>query len=163
MGSIICKIQENIIDISAWTAKLDDISSKMGSGAVTWFIGNVRKINLTKNDEHHEVVGITYESYEILAEKILNEICLEAQVRLDKGLSLLVVHRIGYLKVGECSILIGVSSLHRGPAFEASRYIIEEIKKRAPIWKLEHYSSGESRWLKGQSLNQKFSEVGSEI
>ena len=162
MGSIICKIQEAAIDFPVWSVKLSEIDSKNGSGAIVWFIGNVRKINLVSSSkvnagEYQEVNGITYECYEVLAEKILNEIGLEAQERFDKKLSLLVIHRIGYLRVGECSILIGVSSLHRGPAYEASRYIIEEIKKRVPIWKLEHYSSGQSQWLKGQSLNKIFS------
>lgn len=150
MSQIICKIQEETIDFFSWSSKLQ----VDGHGAITWFIGNVRNTNLFKDGAYHEVKGITYESYEVLAEKIFNEICTEAQERFDKRLNLLVVHRIGYLNVGECSILIGVSSLHRSPAYEASRYIIEEIKKRAPIWKLEHYSSGESQWLKGQSLNE---------
>jgi len=153
-SQVICKIQEDDIDLSVCAAKLDEIGNEAGSGAITWFIGNVRKINLVKDGVYQEVKGITYESYEVLAEKILNDICIEAQERLDKMLNLLVVHRIGYCNAGECSIVIGVSSLHRGPAFEASRYIIEEIKKRAPIWKLEHYSSGNSQWLKGQSLNE---------
>ena len=148
MGQIICKIQENAIDFPIWSSKLitDD------SGAISWFIGNVRKKNLIKEDIYCEVKGITYECFEVLAEKILSEICSEAQERFDRGLGLLVVHRTGYLNAGECSILIGVSSIHRGPAYDASRYVIEQIKKRAPIWKLEHYESGESQWLKGQSL-----------
>ncbi len=153
MNSIFCKIQEDVIDFPTYAAKLDS-AARDYSGAVTWFVGNVRNINMLKDGVYHEVKGITYESFEVLAEKILNKICLEAQEQFDKKLNLLVVHRIGYLNCGECSILIGVSSLHRAPAFVASRFILEEIKKRAPIWKLEHYSSGESHWLKGQSLNE---------
>lgn len=150
MGKYLCKIQTGKIEFPVWSAQLitDD------SGAVTWFMGYVRKKNLIADDACGEVNGITYECFEALAEKILNEICLEAQALYDKRLGLLVVHRTGYLNVGECSILIGVSSIHRAPAYEASRYILEQIKKRAPIWKLEHYDSGESKWLKGQSLLQ---------
>lgn len=149
MGSIICKIQEEPIDFLNWMEKLD----QAGCGATTWFSGCVRKLNLLKEGCAQEVKGITYEAYEILAEKILNEIGLEMQKRYGGSIHILVVHRVGYLKVGECSILIGVSSPHRAPAYEASRAMLEEIKKRVPIWKLEHYTSGESQWLKGQSLN----------
>ena len=154
MSQIICKIQNEAIDFYNWSSKFDELSQESGSGAITWFIGNVRKKNVAQNNVYNEVQGITYEAYEILAEKILSEICSDTQNKFGLDLNLLIVHRIGYLSVGETSILIGVSSLHRGPAFEASRYIIEEVKKKAPIWKLEHYVSGEPQWLKGQSLNE---------
>lgn len=150
MGNIISKVQSDEIDFQDWSRKFDEFDS----GAVTWFIGNVRKMNKSFGDEYREVRAITYESYEVLAEKVLHDICIETQEKFGKDLNLIVVHRTGYLEVGECSIIIGVSSFHRGPAFEASRYIIEEVKKRAPIWKLEHYASGQSEWLKGQSLNE---------
>lgn len=154
MGSIICKIQQNPIDFLFFSEKLNNFTD----GAAIWFLGKVRKINLNIDNEVEIVRGITYESYEILAEKILNEICVIAQEKFDKALNIVVVHRVGYLAVAECSIIIGVSSLHRGPAYEASRFILEEIKKRVPIWKLEHYESGNSKWLKGQSLNQELRE-----
>lgn len=145
MGWIICKIQEEVIDLNSWAQAL----AQENCGAITWFMGNVRRLN-----QGQEVVGITYESYAELAEKVLQQICGEAQQRWDQGLHFVVVHRVGYLQVGECSVLIGVASARRAAAYEASRFVIEEIKKRAPIWKQEHYLSGESQWLKGHSLHE---------
>jgi molybdopterin synthase catalytic subunit len=60
-----------------------------------------------------------------------------------------VVHRIGRLEIGDASVAIAVAAPHRGEAYEASRYIIEELKKRVPIWKREGYVDGESQWLGG--------------
>ena len=57
------------------------------------------------------------------------------------------VHRTGRLEIGDCAVWVGVSAAHRGAAFDACRYIIDEIKHRLPIWKKEHYSSGESGWV----------------
>lgn len=154
MGHIICKIQNEIIDFQNWSAAFDEYGHESGCGAITWFVGNVRKKNMAHDGVYHNVQGITYESYEVLAEKILNEICQVTQKEFGQDLNLLIVHRVGHLHVGETSIIIGVSSLHRVAAFKANCFIIEEIKKKVPIWKLEHYLSGQSRWLKGQNLNE---------
>jgi molybdopterin synthase catalytic subunit len=59
------------------------------------------------------------------------------------------VHRIGDLAIGDVSVAIAVGSPHRADAFEASRYVIEEIKRRLPVWKEEHYIGGDARWLDG--------------
>jgi molybdopterin synthase catalytic subunit len=61
-----------------------------------------------------------------------------------------VVHRIGRLEIGEASVAIAVAAPHRGEAYEASRYVIEELKKRVPIWKREGYVDGEAEWLGGE-------------
>lgn len=63
-----------------------------------------------------------------------------------------IVHRIGKLAQGDISVGVGVSSPHRDECYQASRYVIEEIKRRAPIWKREAYESGETEWLKGHML-----------
>ena len=60
-----------------------------------------------------------------------------------------MVHRVGELRIGEVSVAIAVSSPHRAEAYAASRYVIEEIKKRLPVWKQERYQSGDERWLSG--------------
>ena len=57
------------------------------------------------------------------------------------------VHRVGTLEIGELAVWVGVSAAHRGAAFDACRYVIDEVKKRVPIWKNEHYADGESGWL----------------
>jgi len=60
-----------------------------------------------------------------------------------------VVHRFGELKIGDISVGIAVSSPHRAEAYEASRFVIEEIKKRLPVWKKEYYVDGVSEWVEG--------------
>ena len=87
-------------------------------------------------------------SYEEIAEVVLREIVGEARARWETG-EMAVVHRIGRLEIGEASVAIAVAAPHRGEAYEASRYIIEELKKRAPIWKREGYVAGEKSWLGG--------------
>lgn len=113
-------------------------------GAVLLFLGVVRNHN-----EGRGVVGIRYEAYQAMAERVLAEIAREAAERLGTD-RIAVVHRIGELSVGETSTAIAVSSPHRAEAFDAGRYIIEEIKVRLPVWKEERYGEGDSRWLDGQ-------------
>jgi molybdopterin synthase catalytic subunit len=79
---------------------------------------------------------------------MLKEIVAESRLRWETG-AISVVHRIGRLEIGEPSVAIVVASAHRGEAYEASRYIIEELKKRVPIWKREGYVDGASEWLLG--------------
>ena len=115
-------------------------------GAIDMFIGVVRN--------HHEgkpVKGISYDIHESLAEKILCAICEEA-TGIWPGTKYYVSHYQGTLDVGGTSVIIAVSAAHRADVFEACRYVIEELKKRAPVWKKEHYMDGESAWLPGHSL-----------
>jgi molybdopterin synthase catalytic subunit len=124
---------------------LKEIHTPRG-GAQTVFVGRVRNEN-----EGKPVTAITYEVYKPMAEKVLKE--LEEAAKEKFGIEdARIVHRIGYLPVGEVSVVIGVTSKHRKEAFEALRYLIEELKRRVPIWKKEHYRDGESKYLKGQPL-----------
>lgn len=112
-------------------------------GAVLLFLGTVR------NHAGGEAVnGMTYEAYESMATPVLAEIAGEAAERLGTD-RLVVVHRVGELAIGDVSVAIAVSSPHRAQAYEASRYVIEEIKNRLPVWKREHYTSGRSDWVEG--------------
>ena len=77
------------------------------------------------------------------------------KINLIKMLSIFLEHAKGYVPVGEISILIAVSSGHRDEAFKICRYILEEIKHKAPIWKKEHYIEGNEEWLPGHSLRPK--------
>jgi len=58
-----------------------------------------------------------------------------------------LLHRIGDVKVGQPSVLIGVASAHRSPAFDAARFLIDELKKSVQIWKQEHYSNQTTEWV----------------
>lgn len=116
-------------------------------GAQVLFLGAVRDINHGK-----KVVAVSYDAFEPLAEKVLRTIAEEAQQRWGEELSMIVFHRTGRLTVGEVSVLVAVHSRHRDAAYLASRYMIEELKQRVPIWKKEFYVTGETEWLKGHAL-----------
>jgi molybdopterin synthase catalytic subunit len=114
-------------------------------GASLLFLGVVRDHN-----DGRSVAGVQYDAYEEMAEQVLSEIVDEA-ARAAGTDRVAAVHRIGELRIGEVSVAIAVSSPHRAEAYDASRYIIEEIKKRLPVWKKEHYSDGANEWVEGQT------------
>ena len=117
-------------------------------GASIYFLGTVRNINDNKT-----VTGITYDSHDEMVIKSFEEIYNEADQKLDiKDKAIFIEHAKGYLNLGEISIIIAVACKHRDQAYVLSRYIIEEIKKRSPIWKKEHYENDESEWLKGNPI-----------
>ena len=117
-------------------------------GASIYFLGTVRNIN-----ENKTVTGITYDSHDEMVIKSFEEIYNEADQKLDiKDKAVFIEHAKGYLNLGEISIIIAVACKHRDQAYVLSRYIIEEIKKRSPIWKKEHYENDESEWLKGNPI-----------
>ena len=117
-------------------------------GASIYFLGTVRNINDNKT-----VTGITYDSHDEMVIKSFEEIYDEADQKLDiKDKAVFIEHAKGYLNLGEISIIIAVACKHRDQAYVLSRYIIEEIKKRSPIWKKEHYENDESEWLKGNPI-----------
>lgn len=114
-------------------------------GATASFVGSVR--------DHHEgraVRAVTYDAFEPLAAAVLAGIAREAAGRF--GARVAIEHRIGRLEAGEASVMIAAAAPHRAPAFDACRWAIEEIKRRAPVWKQEHYADGTSGWLEGRSL-----------
>ncbi len=124
-----------------------DLQTPSSHGAQSVFSGIVRNHNHGK-----KVLGVSYDAFAPLAHKEFEKICREAQARFGSDLQIQLWHRIGRLDVGDLSVAIIVSSKHRDEAFKANRYIIEELKNRAPIWKMEHYEDGNSAWLKGHAL-----------
>ena len=117
-------------------------------GASIFFTGTVRNQN-----NNQSVVGITYDSHDELVKKSFGEIYNEADQKLNiHDKAVFIEHAKGYLNIGEISIIIAVACKHREDAYVLSRYIIEEIKKRSPIWKKEHYNNNESKWLKGNPI-----------
>lgn len=110
-------------------------------GAVVTFAGVVRELS----DDERTVTGLSYEAHGAMAEAEFERIAAEARERFGPC-RVAVVHRTGDLKVGEVSVAVAVSAPHRGAAFDACEYVIDELKHRAPIWKKEHYSAGGSEW-----------------
>jgi len=126
----------------------EEFISSSDYGASIFFSGTVRNQNNNKS-----VVGITYDSHDALVIKSFEEIYNEANQKLKiEDKAVFIEHAKGFLNLGEISIVIAVACKHRDEAYVLSRYIIEEIKKRSPIWKKEHYLNNESNWLKGNPI-----------
>ena len=111
------------------------------SGASTLFVGTVREVNAGK-----AVSGIDYSAYGAMAEEELARVVAEAGARFETD-RIVVEHRLGTLALGDASIVIAVSHARRAPAMDAQRWLIEEIKRRVPIWKREHYTDGTREWV----------------
>lgn len=118
-----------------------------GNGAAVIFIGTVRNRN-----QGRDVIGVSYDVHETMAQLSFREICTEACRQGPRGLRLYVTHARGRLPVGGISVVIAAASPHRDEAFKACRYVIEELKHRSAIWKQEHYVDGDSEWLQGHAL-----------
>ena len=131
-------ITNNILSLQEIMGQLEDNSA----GAISIFIGNVRNQGRSGN-----VSEIYYEAYNKMAEEKMNEIENEAQTKWAIK-KLVAIHRIGNIRVGETSIMIGVSSEHRKDAFEACKYVIDNVKTRVPIWKKE-ISDETQKWVDG--------------
>ncbi len=117
-------------------------------GALVTFEGWVRNQN-----EGHDVTALEYEAYEQLARIEGNGILEEAIEKF--GLNQAVcIHRTGRLEIGDVAVWVGVATPHRDAAFKACRYIIDEIKVRVPIWKKEHYATGDSGWVNCEGCAQ---------
>jgi molybdopterin synthase catalytic subunit len=112
-----------------------------GNGATAVFVGTVRRTN-----EGREVSGIEYSAYRSMAEREMTAILNEAAESFDFS-GAVIEHRVGKLAVGEISIAVVVAAPHRRPAIDAMSRIVEETKKRAPVWKLEHYVDGTREWV----------------
>ena len=106
-------------------------------GAMAVFEGVVRR-----ESEGKQVTHLFYEAYAPMAEKEIEKICKRALNRWPVA-RISVVHRTGRLEIGDTAVLIAVGSPHRSEAFDACRFVIDEIKKSVPIWKKEHFSDGE--------------------
>ena len=143
-------IDTNIEKILISNAESFISSSKFG--ASIYFIGTVRDLN---NDKI--VKGITYDAHDEMVIKSFENIYKDADDKLNiKDKAVFIEHVKGYVNLGEISIIIAVACKHRDQAYLLSRYVIEEIKKKSPIWKKEHYKNDESAWLKGNPiLNEK--------
>ena len=129
-------------------SKAENFLNQSKFGAIIYFVGTVRDLN-----ENKSVTGITYDTKDSIVIRSFEEIYEDADNKLNiKDKAVFIEHVKGYVGLKEKSIIIGVACKHRDQAFVLSRYIIEEIKKRSPIWKKEHYKNEKSEWLKGISL-----------
>ena len=131
------RLVERPIDVAALVAEVS--APEMGAASV--FIGTVRDVN-----DGRPVTGIDYTAYPAMAQQEMQRIAGEA-VLAWPGTHIVVEHRIGFLELGEASIAIVAANARRTPSLDAMRFLIEEIKKRVPIWKREHYADGTREWV----------------
>ncbi|MDP8959677.1 MAG: molybdenum cofactor biosynthesis protein MoaE [Actinomycetota bacterium] len=113
-----------------------------GAGATVVFLGTVRDHSPGKEGVTH----LEYEAYQGVVERKIAELVEEARDKWPLR-RVAVAHRVGHLEVGETSVGVAVSSAHRPEAFEGARYLIDELKARAPIWKKEHWPGG-AEWVR---------------
>jgi molybdopterin synthase catalytic subunit len=123
------------------TAPLRQTLQHPGCGGFAAFEGWVRDEN-----EGRRVVRLEYEAFGPLALREGERILAAARARFGFERAC-CAHRVGSLGIGELAIWVGVSAAHRGEAFDACRYIVDEVKHRVPIWKKEHYENGDSGWV----------------
>jgi molybdopterin synthase catalytic subunit len=125
------------IDAAALLARV----SRPANGAVLLFLGVVRDVN-----DGRAVTGIEYWAYDAMASRELADIASEAAERFGVG-DVALEHRVGELALEEASLGIAVGHPHRAAAYDASRWILEEVKRRVPIWKREQYMDGSREWV----------------
>lgn len=130
--------------------EIQDALTDPACGAQLIFIGAVRNHN-----EGRAVEAVNYEAFIPLAQTLLSELVVETRAQVGQALQIAIALRIGTLAVGEVSTVIGVASPHRAESYQASQFLIEQIKIRLPIWKEEHYKNEQSRWLDGAQLSAK--------
>lgn len=128
---------EQPIDTTALLAEVADTAN----GACVLFAGTVRDSN-----DGRDVSGIEYSAYVGMAEEVLRRIVSEAAEQFGTP-HVVAVHRLGTLALGETSVAVAAAHPRRAGAFDAARYVIEEIKRRLPVWKLEHYADGSREWV----------------
>ncbi len=140
------------MDVSADEIPYGDLMSFVSderAGAIVMFSGTVRNHSPGRD----EVTRLEYEVYDEVVIDKMREVVDEATQRWPI-LRVAAVHRTGELAVGESAVVVAVSTAHRSDAFPAARYIIDELKTRAPIWKKEHWSGG-AEWVREDSSSRK--------
>lgn len=137
----IFRITRDALDAQAVRA-LEDTVTTRGDGGVVTFQGVVRD-----NARGKQVRSLEYDAYIEMAEQQMAQIAAEVEHRWETS-AVAMVHRVGRLEIGECSVVVVVACPHRAEAFEACRYAIDTLKSTVPIWKKEIYTDGEE-WVEG--------------
>jgi molybdopterin synthase catalytic subunit len=137
LGFTHAAVVDRALDVSGLVQMVAD----PGAGASSLFLGTVRHAN-----DGRPVLGIEYHAYSAMAARELQAIVGEAAQRFGTR-AIAAQHRVGYLAVGDISIAIAASHERRGPAQDATRYVIEHVKRRLPVWKREHYTDGTREWV----------------
>ena len=124
---------------------------RRNAGAITTFIGTVREMTAGK-----KTLFLTYEAYVPMAAKKLAQIGEEVKEKWG-DIDIAITHRIGKLEISDVAVVIAVSTPHRKDAYAANQYAIERIKEIVPIWKREHWESGEE-WIGNQKGTKRYED-----
>ena len=135
---MLIRVTEQVLDTNEAVAAV----GSPAAGAVNVFLGVVRDNNLGRRVAH-----LVYDAYPSMAEKVMRELAEEAKAQFGL-IDCAVLHRTGRLEIGETSLLIAVSCGHRAESFEGGHWLVNEIKKRVPVWKKEVWEDGEE-WIEG--------------
>lgn len=135
----LCRIVEEPIEPRI----LDELVGT-GAGGVVTFLGIVREAS----SEGRSVRALWYEAFVTMALREFESIATEARVRFG-DVKIGVIHRVGEVRAGEIAVAVVAAAAHRAAAFDACRYAIDELKRRAPIWKKECYADGSAEWRSG--------------
>jgi molybdopterin synthase catalytic subunit len=133
---------EHLVGLTAGPIDVEALERIAGAshGAVVTFVGRARN----RSDDGREVVELEYEAYPEMAEATLRAVVAEVAERWP-GSAVAVVHRTGVVPIGQAAVVIVTATPHRADAYDANRYVIEAIKERLPIWKLERFPDG-TQW-----------------
>jgi molybdopterin synthase catalytic subunit len=131
------ELTDHPIDTQALLAR---VASPL-AGAVVLFLGTTRELT-----GERRTAWLDYECYPEMARKELEELVDVARCRWPL-VACAVVHRLGRLEIGEASVAVAVSAAHRDVAFDAGRWLIDELKRVVPIWKKENWTDGTSEWV----------------
>jgi molybdopterin synthase catalytic subunit len=129
-------ITPHLIDIQALFSQ----SHNQQTGAVVLFSGEVRATNKGK-----EVLWLEYEAYDEMAEETIAQILDDAKSQWPLNFAC-CIHRTGKLEICDCAVVVITSSPHRDAAYKANRFIIDQVKSKAPIWKNEIFADGTNEW-----------------
>lgn len=140
-GVLVAEVTDDPLDGADLLHRLGGVAD----GAVIVFEGRVRDHNSGRS-----VVRLHYDAYREMADEVLYDIATEA-LRESGASAIGVRHRVGSLEPPAVSLVVGVAAAHRRPAYEASAYVIDQLKRRLPLWKREEYADGTSEWLGGQA------------
>jgi len=138
----VAELTRDPIDVVA----LQNAAKRADCGALALFLGTTR--------DHHEgrrVVRLAYQAYDRMALPALERIERDAVSRFGVA-SCRIVHRLGEVPVAEVSVAVAVAAAHRGPAFDACRWAMDELKRSVPIWKQEHFAEGGVEWVRGTTI-----------
>ena len=146
-------MRATLVDRAIDVAQLLDEVAHDSCGASAVFLGHVRNIN-----EGRGVTGIEYSAYHAMAEREMSAIVREAneQFGVDR---LVVEHRLGALALGDVSVAVVAAHPNRAPALDAMRFVIEQLKRRVPIWKLEQYEDGTREWVSASGIGNRESGI----